>query len=527
MRGRRQWIVLLAGLLLGLAGAGGGARASSSIPSVPRYGVLEQSLGARVAAEASPDRVSVDVHLLSPTRKAYAVGGFYEGRSNWKFRFAPSELGRWHWRARVRGGTLRGPSSGAFDVVRSASPGFVRISPYNPLRWTFANGTPYYPIGLNECTNVQNRRAELWGLDGGFRVGPEHSPGRLVDIDTYMRAYSSAGFNLFRWGPDNCSFALYERIDPAGNVYSESGMAAADRLFKTLRRYGFRIEMVLFGSSPPFGSESDPAKLAAVDRYVKYVVDRYGAYVDFWELTNEASPSDAWVTQVAGYLRQVDPYRHPVGTSWGRPQLPVIQFGTDHWYQTEDASRSDAVAWSRLRRESALSYRKPTLVDEQGNTGLNWDATSALRLRLRSWTAFFAETGLVFWNASFIKNCCPNGTSSVYIGPQERGYVRALQRYTSGFDPRAIVEAAKVAPSGAARAYALRGPRAYGLYLVAAGARTAPLSGVTVTVRPERAGTATWIDPATGRVLRQAKVRAGTQRLAVPPFTTDIALKVQ
>jgi Domain of unknown function (DUF5060) len=522
-----RWSTGVLALLTGLViAAGVGATATPSVPRVPRFGVFQQPLVVSSSAAAPWDAVTVSVQLVSPSGKKFDVGGFYVSRNRWMFRFAPSELGVWHWNAAATGAAPPSRRTGRFDVVKSSSPGFVRPNRGNLGRWIFTNGSPYYAIGLNDCTGAEGKRAALWGLDGGFRQGPGHSPGRLVGSSSYMKAYSSAGFNLFRWGPDNCSFALYDKIDPAGNVYSQAGMAATDVLFQTLRRYGFRIEMVLFGSSPPFAASGDPSQLAAVDRYVRYVVDRYGAYVDFWQLDNEAKTSDAWITQVGSYLERIDPYHHLLGTSWERPQLPVVQFGSDHWYQTESPQESDTITWSHLRGESSLPFGKPTLVDEQGNTGINWDATSALRLRLRSWTAFFAEGTLVFWNTSFIKNCCPNGTSSVYIGPEERGFVRVLQTYTRGFDPQAKIEAAQTAPAGAVRAYALRGPRSYGLYLVSAGPRTQPTSGVTATVNPAQAGTATWVDPSTGRILGRAKVRGGQQTLQVPAFTTDIALKI-
>jgi hypothetical protein len=34
------------------------------------------------------------------------------------------------------------------------------------------------------------------------------------------------------------------------------------------------------------------------------------------------------------------------------------------------------------------------------------------------------------------------------------------------------------------------------------------------------------MDPSTGKILSRARVRAGRQTLAVPAFTTDIALKI-
>jgi len=39
-------------------------------------------------------------------------------------------------------------------------------------------------------------------------------------------------------------------------------------------------------------------------------------------------------------------------------------------------------------------------------------------------------------------------------------------------------------------------------------------------------GTATWIDPATGKVLASAPVKRGTVNLSTPSFTIDLALRI-
>jgi Domain of unknown function (DUF5060) len=516
-------VVFAAALLCGAPAASGAGRGSTSALShVARYSVFERSLSWSSHATNPWEQVTADVRLTAPSGKVVHIQGFYAGPGVWKFRFAPGELGRWSWHARVSEGSSAHSFQGTFTVVRGSSPGFVRSSPYNRLRWVFDNGSAFYPIGIQDCNGEDDSPIWRFGLDGGGQ------PGTYVDVNTYLRAYSAAGFDLFRWGDENCSFPLYLSIAPGGNTYSLLNAAGLDRFFTLLRRYGFRIEMTLFGSPPPFADAAgagDPSKIAAVERYVKYVVDRYGAYVDFWELTNEADASNAWLTAIGGYLHRIDPYSHPLGTSWSVPQLPVMQFGTDHWYQTDDTSQTDTNAWTRLRNEPARALGKPTLVDEQGNSGQNWDPSSALRLRIRSWIAFFAESTLVFWNTSFAKDY-RSSTANVYLGPQERGYVRVLQDYTRPFDPRARVVDASVAPTTAARGYALRGPRDYGLYLVAAGDRSAPTTGATATVDPARAGTAVWTDPASGRVLARQSVKAGSQTIAVPPFTVDVALKI-
>ena len=495
---------------------------SAALVLVPRYGVFEEGMRFATSAANPWEQVTATMQLHGPGGLQMAIGGFYVGNDRWEFRFAPSAPGTWTWTARVADASHRVTARGRFGVA-GGGPGFVVRSPYDRFRWTFSNGEPYDPIGLQDCTVAVYTSNPLTGL--GFDGG-QGTPPRWTSLEPYLTTYAAAGFDLFRWGPDNCSFGLYERIDPAGNVYSLQGGAYADQLMASLRRHGFRVEFGLFGSHPPFATgAATPADLAAVERYVRYVVDRYGAWVDFWELTNEATVPTAWITTVAGYLRRVDPYRHPIGTSWSRPDLPVIDFGTDHWYQTEPELDSDLVAWRRLRNEPARRFGKPTLVDEQGNAGHNWDPTSAVRMRLRAWTAFFAEATLVFWNTSATKDYTA-AAANIYLGPQERGYVRVLASWIRGFDPRARVVSASVGGRSGLRAYALRGPEEYGLYLVDGAGRSTTVGDVRVTVDPERGGRAVWTDPATDRTLAATRVAAGRQTLRVPAFSTDVALKI-
>lgn len=500
----------------------GRAEATGPTTRVSRYDVFEQSIRFSTSVANPWEQVDLAARLRAPDGHAVEIGGFYAGGSTWKFRFAPTVLGRWTWSARIADTTHAVTRRGSFTVVPGGSPGFVRESPDNRFRWTFTNGQPYDPIGLQDCTVAVYTDNPLTGLgfDGGQGVPP-----RWTSLEPYLNTFAAAGFNLFRWGPNNCSFGLYDRIGPGGNVYSQQGGVYADQLVAALRRHGFRVEFVLFGRRPPFPAGDNAAELAAVERYVRYVVDRYGASVDFWELMNEATVSTGWYTTIGDYLRRVDPYHHPIGTSWSRPELPQIAFGSDHWYQTEPELDSDRVAWQRLRNEQARRYGKPTLVDEQGNAGHNWDPTSAVRMRLRAWTAFFAEATLVFWNTSAVKDYVAD-TANIYLGPQERGYIRVLSRYMRGFDPKARVVTATVRGGPGLRAYALRGPREYGLYLVDGASHSTEASGARVVVAPAHAGRAVWIDPADGHTLASRRVTAGRQTLAVPPFTTDVALRI-
>lgn len=468
--------------------------------------------------------MNVTLRLTSPSRRRYRIGGFYSGRNRWQARFSPSRLGRWSWRARISDGRRKANFHGAFRVVRSRQKGVVRRSRYNRFRWTFADGSPYYPLGIGECLLDPDRSGsplDNWGLDGGFRQGTAHPPG--VGIRTYLRAYARAGVNLFRWSVDTCGFRLHRSIGAGGNVYLAREGRFGDRLVQSLRRHGLRVYMTIFGDDPPFAGGATPSQIAAVKRYVKYVVDRYGAYVDFWELMNEAKATNAWYAEVAGHLRKVDPYRHPISTSYERPDLRFIDISSPHWYESESEFASDRVTRDRMRQWKRAGKR--VVVGEQGNTGQNWDPRSALRMRLRAWTAFFSEGTLIFWNTSFAKDY-RGAVANIYLGPKERGYLRVLQRFTAGFDRRAAMTSVGISKSELVRGSALRGPAAYAAYLHAYTNHSTPTSGVRVTIDPKAPGTAVWISPATGKVLGRKSVRAGRQELRVPPFVTDVALKV-
>lgn len=525
--------VLITTLILLVASAtslaSGRTRAVRRDALVPLYSVFEQSLSWPSATYTNPwEQVTVTMTVRSPSGREVRVGGFYHSAGTWKARLAPSEIGEWTWELVLTDGAASTGRSGRFTVVPSDARGFVRPNPESRFRWIFEDGSPYHPIGIGDCIMDNDKDGDPlneWGLDGEFRAG--HDDGRTVDIDTYLSAYRQTGVNLFRWSVDNCAFDLYQTIDSGGNVYLVEQGQTGDELVKKLRQYGFRVYMVLFGFDPPgvgHTSSLSVEQMAAVKRYVKYIVDRYGAYVDFWELMNEAAVTEAWYREVASYLREIDPYKHPISTSWERPDLEVIEINSPHWYQKESELDSDRETW--LRFEHWKSSGKPVVAGEQGNTGQNWDKRSALRMRLRSWTAFFAEGVLIFWNSSFAKDYRNEGAASIYLGPEERQYLRALQDFTRGFDRRAAIAHVSVSDPARVRAYALTSPTTYAVYLHAYTDHSNPTSGIAVTIDPEASGTATWIEPATGRVLETRPVPFGPQMLTAPPFLVDVALKI-
>jgi hypothetical protein len=516
--------------------------------------------------------VTLEVTFTSPSGKRVPVGGFHYGtlrpptihkpqppgrgrpqytfddQSVWKARLAPWGLGTWQYSyvfTNLQGRQATG--RGSFECVRGrvANPGFLRPHPSNPFRWVFDDGTPFFGVGLQECLGDAAGTGSALAaasLEGPFRTdrpdlvqlppgplyvrGPSMNP---VNGDVYFRRYSRCGFNLFRMSQRNCSYDLYRDLDH----YLVQEAVMTDELLRHVRKYGFRVMYGFFGYQPVFNDHPDDADgMAKIKRFIKYSVDRWGAFVDVWEFLNEQKAADGWYAQVIPYLRSIDPYHHPITTSWERPELDGIEVSAPHWYGNENELQSDAVTASHA--EQWKKYGKPVIVGEQGNSagsGKNrppgvggvWDAGSAQRMRLRLWTAFFREISFIFWNTSYARD---GHYMNIWLGPQEREYVRALQDFSARLDADVRMVPVTVSDPSQVRAYGLRSARRAAVYLHHFKDHATVVRGLTVTVDVPADAHAFWYSPTSADIVATLKVETGTQTLTAPDFTVDLALLV-
>ena len=548
--------------------------------------------------------VSIDVVFRSPGGKRIKVGGFFYGSSRpqkpvikewkddrgrtrtsatwpcdppdlWKARYAPSETGAWTFDyvfRGERGGEAKG--SGEFRVVAGRVPqkGWVRINPRNPVRLQFEDGTPFFPIGFQDGifdSNHNGSAMDTCAMEGPFRLDnkenrPVPPPGALFargpsmnprNCDEQFGRHARAGFNLWRFSPNNFSIKVFtlDRVD-----WQEAAMV--DELLRMTRKYGIRNFYGIFGFTPAFNQHAGDAEgMAKVKRIIKYSVDRWGAYADFWEMLNEQKASAEWYAEVVPYLKSIDPYGRPVATSWERPELDVIDCSAPHWYGNEDELSSDRVTADRARRDKR--FGKPVIYGEQGNSrgredrsgegvGGVWDPGSARRMRVRLWTALFGEIHFVFWETSYAKD---GHTMNIWIGPEERQYVRVLQDFARRLD--AEVKPVDIEPAGkgagTVRAYGLRSEKRAAVYLHHFGCAQCDreakrgghrrhrwdhdrgrVEGLEIAVDVPEGVRGYWVDPRDAsivkrvekRIEKRGEPRPGRQRLAVPPFEVDLAL---
>jgi hypothetical protein len=195
--------------------------------------------------------------------------------------------------------------------------------------------------------------------------------------------------------------------------YDQTSAAYYDRVLECAQQHGLRVMLTLddyrklaesdyFGhtewqSSPynavnggplqhpmEFFSNATAEKLYR--QRLRYLVARYSAYTSlaFWELWNEqdnlpkpALPTE-WMAQMTAYLRQIDPARHLVTTSYSwddKPavwRLPAIDLTQRHLYGAGDLE--DFVTAVAADTHAYEVYQKPHLIGELGITWKEPDA---------------------------------------------------------------------------------------------------------------------------------------------------------
>jgi len=495
---------------------------------VEKFGVFELTI---IHDDLLYDNVWEDVKIAATftdeNGKTLNARGFYFDKNTWKVRLSPTSTGRWTWSLTLTSPVVRVKKTGTFGVSSSVKPGFVRIRPDNH-RLVFDNGELFAALGLQDCFVDRNHTGDVLNqLSIGGDATPQEDPSelKLWDLESYLSVYGpqGAGFNLFRVNVDNCSEKLWREIDRNGNGYSVNAGMREDRLMQVLTEHQYRIWMSLFSFELPLqGSIKERSYRNALERYIDYIIARYGAYVDVWELTNEIQTDDEWIRVIAEHLRAVDPYKHPITTNWARPDIDEIEIDSLHWYHSGDEATSDIAIADQIDREK--QWGKPIVFSEIGNQGINWDKHSALRMRLKLWTGFFKGTSLIFWNTSGGIFRHEGESANIYLGPLERQYTKVFREFIKDLDPNITQEKLEV-ENDEIRGYGLSSEKYLLAYLHNGGSH-AEVTKTSVHVNVKRDGILQWNDPKTGRVIGLREVQSGGQTIQTPNFRIDLAMKI-
>lgn len=463
---------------------------------------------------------TLTVQLTSPTGKTYSIHGFFYTTNAWKFRFAPDEIGTWNYTGTFSG-VFKAIGKGTFQCAASTNPGFIRRNPTNKYGWVFSDGSPYYLFGCQDGVAAGSFTATYWEL-GELKS---------LNMDQYLDVLASqCGVNCWRITVDP-GFAPYAKLGDVANgnanIYHEVNSMLYDTYVQKLRARNMRIVFVLFngiGAQHPYGQMDKPDLLAAQQRYIRYVIDRYGPYVDFWEISNELARenyADAWLDSIIKTIRTYDPQvGRPISISWDRPDYAGLDFDSYHqyWSPTPDQYFELGNNWAKTM---------PTVFTEVGNSNASDEPESADRWRVGTWCMFFKQTYPIFWQTGGHYQPASKAANLSFKAALRANFKR-LADWRTGFDGSAISAGAPDRSTNEVEAFSLKGNTMYAIYLYDKTHPTTARTGMTVSLPDWKAGTGQWYDPKIGQLVGAPVAVTGKvgQSLAVPSFTADIVFKV-
>ena len=362
------------------------APATPDASTVAQYEKFEITFspGRAYASPFDPAEVNATGEFTTPSRRTIRVPGFYyqgyvrsrnangeevlipQGVPVFKVRFAWGEVGRYQYRVTLRdkAGT-RQMAAGTFQVKRGPSKGYVRRSAL-PRYFQYESGASCLPIGENQ----QEPRA-----------------GGSYDYDRWINHLADRGGNYVRIMVGivvhrEDRLALEHLPDRPGNGnglgrYDQEGAWRIDHLLEVAEARGALAQMCIdsfdevseHGPDAPFGSwHTSPYNAARggpaarpgdvfrnadakrlFRRRLRYTVARWGYSPSLfaWELWNEWNQANGydsalmagWHTEMARYVRGVDPWQHLISTSSGNThgdpavdRLPEMDYVQSHEY---------------------------------------------------------------------------------------------------------------------------------------------------------------------------------------------------
>ncbi len=541
--------------VVALAGSWVACAATGAAPAVvPKYGMLELAFRCAERFENPFRDASCVAEFAAPSGVRIRVEGFHDGGDRWKIRFVPREHGGWNWTARIDGGASPVEAAGAFECRGAQGHGFLRISQRNPFRYEYEDGTPFYPIGIQTCDFL---RPDFDGPE------PGQGEGRFVSNAEWLQAFTGA-VNLvrtqfgpgtrvgcalpliaaapkgkpgevaesFRYQPDRYDLDLASRIDVVYREQREAGISQILILFQDMSLWG--------GGDTAFGKPRDldtykslqAANLALQEQYIRYIVARYGAFVDIWEIFNEDSYApDDYLAHLAAVIRKADPYGRLITTSYERPGAAWCDLTAWHEYMGMPAREVDAYLVGQI----ALFKSRGKLVQntEFGNQGV-LSNVDPLKWRIAMWAAHMHESSLVFWSMSqrqIPAGQVKKGNANAYIGPETRRAFRVFHDLTRDLPVTMRPVAVGYVDQTQLRAYALAGERHALVYVhpVADPATTLTLADALLVQTGPGRWRVRWVSPETGDELAMEDVETVQQYLSlrVPPIKVDAVARIE
>lgn len=506
---------------------------------VPRFGVHEIVLKTDEVFDNPFWDPSVSARFTSPSGKVIDVDGFYYGGDEWRIRFVPRELGQWQYQAVLQGKAKTVKADGQFRCEGQSGEGFLRISPRNCYRMEYDSGRAFTGVGIQTCGAIKDVDFDGPAADGNWKTIPMEQW-----TQEFKGAVSLVRLNLSCNIKAGCAVPLIPDADRPDR-YNLETCQALDRMYTAHRAAGFSEiaiffqDMSLYGKyAGVFGMGRDTrdwknvhaANMPMQEKYLRYVVNRFGCWIDIWELFNEDSYApDDYLAHLFKVVRAADPYDHIITSNFSRPEKPFCEIIAPHEYMNIPAEEVDTDLCKQIA--AMKSFGKPIQYTEFGNKG-TLPNVDPIKWRVSAWTAYMNETGMLYWGMSGRKvpGGAGRGNSNAYIGPDTRQHFRVLLDFTHDLPVDMRPRFSYDSPEFQFRGYAMSNEAITVLYLHRRGGyqgQTKPQL-LNVHTGPGRFSVR-WVNPDDGKQfgdLQQLSTSHQYLGVEVPSFSIDLACRI-
>jgi hypothetical protein len=440
-------------------------------------------------------------------------------------------------------GRVRSQTPGRLEIRRNQASFDTPVAPDETNRW----------VAFRHELTTGDRDDFLGRITLQWQNTPDASSGGNSEA-AYLDALSlreAAG------GPELLWEADVNRQTPG--FYNPPDCCLLDEVVESARRHGIYLQLCLLTRDlymPSLKDASSPAygeAIAHARNLLRYAVARWGysTSVAVWEYFNELDPglpSDRFYAELADYLDRVDPYRHPRTTSTWSPSAkdcrhPRLDVAQVHYYLRPDEKRLQDEVEAALDRVAFLREQapaKPALVGEFGLATNQWGLSPGMK----------EDRELVHFHNALWASALSGGSGTVLFWWWDQldrmdayGHYRPLALFLEDvpFTTGSLKISPATAVGGELRVVGLQGPDSACLWLLdSRGAWTRLASGGPVPAEIKAATlkieglapgnySVQWWDTRKGSVIRtsQANCAAAALELPVPPFTADVACKIQ
>lgn len=330
--------------------------------------------------------VRLDMLFVSPDGKEGLLPCFFDG-FDWASRFAPQVVGEYKVRFVLYEKGEKTDESSTYSLVVNKSDLKGFLHPRDNWTLQFDNGELFRGVGENICW--ESRVSD----DNQFsREYNENAD--LYNYDVMLPKLARFGGNFTRMWMCSWNFPIdrqsnfnNKRYEPTAEYFNPSAIERLDHVMDLAESLNIKI-MLCMGQgdvradSTFFTSDRDKTRYR---NRLRYIVARWGysPSVAMWEFFNEidniqfadskhpipASYIVEWHSEMAKYLREIDPYNHIITTSishrdlTGLNDIPEIDINQKHIYR-------NVIDIPKTIIDYTSRHGKPYII---GEAGYEWD----------------------------------------------------------------------------------------------------------------------------------------------------------